>query len=508
MIPTNDISAHYLLKAVESINRQIVVISPDYTILAFTPPPDPENITKPESMLGRICHEALFGRAHPCPGCPATEVKKNNAPAFKHLQLKKELQDGHTHKTDPPSVPFCFYAYPIPATDNPAIQTSIVILDFDLPALFQYDEKRNTSNAFLRNLIHSAADGVIAADMKGKIIIFNKAATQITGYSKQDAIDNLNIREIYPPNEAQKIMKKMRSSEYGGEGVVKGHRQIAIRKDGSTVPISLNASIVYEGGNEVASIGFFHDLTEAKRLESEIEKMQIQLLQSEKMSSLGKLAAGVAHQLNNPLGGITLFTQLILEEHTLDDDVRSDLLRIQQDAERCSAIVKELLEFARQTKREVKPQNINTVVARTLFLLKNQTLFQNIKIVEEYDDGIPQIPMDVQQLNHVFMNIILNAADAMEGDGTLTIQSRLCTDTQTARIVVADTGPGIPDSIMNNIFEPFFTTKEEGKGTGLGLSMAYGIIESHNGKIVVENRDTGGTCFTIALPLKKITHSE
>ncbi|MBF0205044.1 MAG: PAS domain S-box protein [Desulfamplus sp.] len=381
-------------------------------------------------------------------------------------------------------------------------QDAIVVLDFDLPSLFRYDEKRVTSNAFLRKLIHSAADAIIASDMTGKIIIFNKAATEVSGYSKKEAMGDLNIRDLYPPGDAQEIMKKMRSHEYGGDGLLKGYKQMAIRKDGITIPIILNASIVYEGDKEVASIGFFHDMREAKRLECEIEKMQIQLLQAEKMSSLGKLAAGVAHQLNNPLGGITLFTQLMLEEYDLNDDAKSDLLKIQRDAERCSSIVKELLEFARQTKREVKLQNINKIVGRTLFLLRNQSIFQNIEILESYDNNIPEIPVDIQQLNHVFMNIILNAADAMEGSGVLDIKTFLEDNDGMVHITIADTGTGIPESTLPSIFEPFFTTKEEGKGTGLGLSMAYGIVESHKGKIKAENRPEGGALFSITLPLK------
>ena len=219
------------------------------------------------------------------------------------------------------------------------------------------------------------------------------------------------------------------------------------------------------------------------------------------MSSLGKLAAGVAHQLNNPLGGINLFSQLMLEEHDLSEDARSDLMRIKKDAERCSSIVKELLEFARQTKREVKLHDINKLVARTLFLLRNQSLFQNIVIIESYDDAIPEIPADVQQLNHVFMNIILNAADAMEGKGRLEVSSHLDPDRERAVIRIADTGPGIPESILANIFEPFFTTKKEGKGAGLGLSTAYGIVESHGGKLWAANRDRAGVMFTVELPL-------
>ncbi|MBF0468968.1 MAG: PAS domain S-box protein, partial [Desulfamplus sp.] len=481
---------------------QIIIISHDYKILASNCNPDITYFLNRNSSEGEICYHALFNSDNPCKNCPATEVKKSGKPS-----LKRIIIDDESNLNTKKYLCSCLYAYPMPASNDDE-EDAIVVLDFDLPSIFRYDEKRVTSNAFLRNLIHSAADGVIAADMTGKIIIFNKAATEISGYTRKEAIDYLNISDLYPPGDAKKIMKKMRSDEYGGKGLLKGHKQTAIRKDGNATPIILNASIVYEDEKEVASIGFFHDLREAKRLEAELEKMQVQLLQAEKMSSLGKLAAGVAHQLNNPLGGITLFTQLMLEDYDLNGDAKDDLLKIQRDAERCSAIVKELLEFARQTKRELKFQNINKVVGRTLFLLRNQAIFQNIEIIEKYDASIPEIPVDIQQLNHVFMNIILNAADAMEGSGVLEIKTFLENDDGMVHITISDTGTGIPDSILPTIFEPFFTTKEEGKGTGLGLSMAYGIVESHQGKIKAENRLEGGTVFSITLPLKQETQPD
>ncbi|MBF0573269.1 MAG: PAS domain S-box protein [Desulfamplus sp.] len=549
MIYGSEVENHYLLKAIETIKRQIIIISQDYRILASNCNPDRQYFLNRDSKEGEICYRALFNFDSPCRNCPATEVRSTGKPSLKRIIIDYDSNGIETNSDEDvrKKLCSCLYAYPMAASnelspDQKKDEDAIVVLDFDLPSLFKCDEKRITSNAFLRNLINSAADGVIAADMTGKIIIFNKAATEISGYSRKEAINHLNIKDLYPPGDAQKIMKKMRSNDYGGKGILKGHKQVAIRKDGSSTPIILNSSIVYEGGKEVASIGFFHDLREAKRLEAELEKMQIQLLQAEKMSSLGKLAAGVAHQLNNPLGGITLFTQLMLEEYDLIDDAKNDLLKIQRDAERCSSIVKELLEFARQTKRELKLQNINKTVGRTLFLLRNQAIFQNIAIVENYDTSIPEIPIDIQQLNHVFMNIILNAADAMEGSGVLEIKTFLkknesvkssegsilnnneCNpspDTNMsisdstsqitenpdndgmAYITISDTGPGIPESILPNIFEPFFTTKEEGKGTGLGLSMAYGIVESHHGKLTVQNRPEGGAIFLIALPLKQ-----
>jgi len=272
-------------------------------------------------------------------------------------------------------------------------------------------------------------------------------------------------------------------------------------KDGERVPVSLNAAIVYDGDREAATIGFFHDLRETLRMKEALEKTQIQLLQSEKMASLGKLAAGVAHQLNNPLGGITLFTKLVLEEYELEEGARKDLHRILKDAERCRDTVKELLEFARQTRQEMRPRNINQAISRTLFLLENQAIFQNIEIQKELTPSLPLVPADIQQLNHMFMNIILNAVEAMEGKGKLTLKTCLSSKKNHVTIEISDTGPGIPDGILQQIFEPFFTTKEAGKGTGLGLSLVYGIVENHGGSITARSKPNEGATFIIELPL-------
>ncbi|MCJ7772416.1 MAG: ATP-binding protein [Desulfobacterales bacterium] len=357
------------------------------------------------------------------------------------------------------------------------------------------------SDAFFHNLIQSAVDAIIAADKTGKVIIFNEAAAQISGYSVEEALKSLDIRDVYPSDGAKEVMKKLRSDEYGGKGKLKTYQVNVVGKKGDIIPIRLNASIVYEGDKEVATIGFFHDMREEIEMKKKLEKTQVQLLQAEKMASLGKLAAGVAHQLNNPLGGISLFTKLILEEYELEDKIKDDLNRILKDTQRCSDTVKELLEFARQTSQFMKPCDINRAITRTLFLLENQALFQNIITEKDLNANLPLVKADIQQLNHMFMNIILNAAQAMEGKGKLILKTFLNPDKNHVCIEIYDTGPGIPEDIKSHIFEPFFTTKEEGKGTGLGLSIVYSIVENHLGNIQVVSKTGKGTKFIIDLPI-------
>ena len=245
--------------------------------------------------------------------------------------------------------------------------------------------------------------------------------------------------------------------------MVKGLRVDGMTADGDRVPIALDAAIVHEEGKEVATIGFFRDMREALRMEEELKGTQVQLLQAEKMASLGKLAAGVAHQINNPLGGILLFARLLLEEYELPKEAQEDVKRIIRDAGRCRDTVRELLAFTRQTKREMAPFSMNQAITRTLFLLESQTLFHNIEIRSHLDETLPMVMADSQQMNHLFMNIILNAADAMDNEGILTVSSGNMNG-ERVYAEISDTGSGIPDEQLKQIFEPFFTTKEAGGG--------------------------------------------
>jgi signal transduction histidine kinase len=158
------------------------------------------------------------------------------------------------------------------------------------------------------------------------------------------------------------------------------------------------------------------------------------------------------------------------------------------------------LEFSRQTRDLKQPLNINTKITRTLFLLENQAIFQNITVEKKLDTSVPFVMADSQQMNHMLMNIILNAVQAMEEKGKLTVKSHLNAANDKVRIAISDTGPGIPEDVMPHIFEPFYTTKEEGEGTGLGLSLAYNIVENHHGNIRVKSGPKGGTTFIIDLP--------
>ena len=474
-----------LLRAIDAFNRRVLVVSPEFQIMAIRGQADD---VQESNVIGQKCYKILYCRNSPCDACPTLEVGRKRQPA---------LSPGYHPTSYRGQVP-CLYSYPVLNGDD---IEAFVVLDFDFPALDALEEKLQRTNAFLSNLIHSAVDCVIAADRIGKLLIFNDSAAEVFGYNVNEALNGLNIRDLYPDDNAREVMRKLRSEEYGGKGKLKTYHTDVLAKNGERIPISLYASIIYENNREVATIGFFHDLRDRLQISAELEKTQLQLLQSEKMASLGKLAAGVAHQINNPLGGITLYAKLALEEYELEEGVREDLDRILKDAERCRDTVKELLEFTRQTRHLMRPHDINEVISRTLFLLENQSLFQNIEIEKRFGDSLPPVQADIQQLNHLFMNIILNAAQAMDGKGKLIIATYKVSAKEQIGIEILDTGPGIAEKDIPHIFEPFYTTKEEGKGTGLGLSLVYGIVENHGGRITVHNRTDGGAAFNIVLPI-------
>ena len=236
----------------------------------------------------------------------------------------------------------------------------------------------------------------------------------------------------------------------------------------------------------------------AQRTE-ELVRMQTRVAQAEHLASLGMLSAGVAHEINNPLGGILALTSLTLEDTPPEDARHENLEEVVRQTERCRNIVKGLLEFSRQSDTHQEPVDINEVLVKTLNLIESQALFFNVEVVREFQQDLPAVDGDRSELQQVFMNLIMNAVQSME-KGTIRIGTRIDPAADQVEVSVADTGHGIPRELLDRVFDPFFTTKASGKGTGLGLSIAYGIITKHGGTIAVESELAVGTRFTIRFP--------
>ena len=381
-------------------------------------------------------------------------------------------------------------------------------INLDISERKRIEDELREANEFFSNLIESSVDGIMVADMKGNIIIFNKGAEVLTGYSAEEIIGNIHITKIYPEGVAKEIMKKLRSPEYSGVGKLIPTQLNIVNKSGEEIPIQLSAALIYNGkGQEIASVGIFTDLRSRVMMEKKLQDTHLQLVSSEKMASLGKLAAGIAHEINNPLGGILIYSSLMMEDLPEEDPKRGDLARIVQETGRCKEIVKSLLEFARQTEPKMEPTDINRAINDGLFFLVNQALFHNIQIIKKFDPFLPFVRGNASQLKQVFMNIIVNAAEAMHGNGRLMITTSPAPDQKTVFVEFTDTGEGIPEENLTRVFDPFFTTKEVGKGTGLGLATSYGIVEDHGGKISVQSKVGEGTTFRIELPIHQGTQA-
>ncbi len=238
-----------------------------------------------------------------------------------------------------------------------------------------------------------------------------------------------------------------------------------------------------------------------KQRTEELVAMQARVAQSERLASLGMLAAGVAHEVNNPLGGILALTGLTLEEMQKDDPNRENLVEVIRQTERCRDIVKGLLEFSRQTKGNTEMVDLNRILQETLALVGKQAMFFNIEVIKDLEPELPAIVADPAQFQQVFMNILMNAVQAMEERGTIRIVTRHNSIAHTVEVAISDTGRGIPAEQIDHVFDPFFTTKASGHGTGLGLSIAYGIVTTHRGTISVESKVGKGTTFTIRMPV-------
>jgi two-component system NtrC family sensor kinase len=233
----------------------------------------------------------------------------------------------------------------------------------------------------------------------------------------------------------------------------------------------------------------------------QLRDIQEHLVQSEKLASIGKLAAGIAHEINNPLGGILIYSHLILEDTPPGRPHHDNLRKIVKETTRCKEIVKGLLDFARPKEPDMAPVDVPAVLDGCLAFAGHQTLFQNIKVERSYDPDVPKVVADAAQLQQVLMNLILNAAESMDGRGTLSLRVRADLARQELIVDIADTGRGIKPEDRARLFEPFFTTKEVGKGTGLGLAISYGIVRKHQGSIDVTSEPGRGAVFTVRLPL-------
>ncbi len=278
--------------------------------------------------------------------------------------------------------------------------------------------------------------------------------------------------------------------------LVKASRQVA---EGN-----LETEVVVKSRDEMAELaGAFNSMASALRARDEALKefARKKVMESERLAVVGQLAADVAHELNNPMQGIVTYAHLLLEGLPAEDPRRVPVGKIVTQANRCSTIVRALLDFSRPKKPEKKLVDVHAIIEECFSLLEARALFHNIEVVRDFQEGIPRAVVDPAQMQQVFMNLIINAAEAMEGVGRLSVTTRFEPTPPVIEVVFRDSGHGISEEDVGRIFDPFFTTKEVGHGTGLGLAISFGIVKEHGGVITVESEVGVGTSFIVRLPV-------
>jgi PAS domain S-box-containing protein len=382
--------------------------------------------------------------------------------------------------------------------------------EIDAPLLersIRYAVERREAEQRIREqaqLLDKARDAIMAYDMEGRVVYWNKSAERLTGWSEEEMMGETARERLYAPDQQEKLRScydtMMEEGEWTGELDLQN-------KDGDDLVVESRWTLVRDSAGDPKHVLVINtDITERKQLES-------QFLRSQRMESIGRLVGGIAHDLGNLLVPILLGVKVLMQRFGDDEKAERTLSMIQKSAERGSDMVEQVLAFARGVEGErvaIQPGTIIEEVEK----ITGETFPEAVEVRTDVPDGLHQIVGDATQIQQVLMNLSVNARDAMPDGGTLTLAAHNATvSPDDARknieaepgdyvcIQVSDTGTGIPDDVVDKIFEPFFSTKPEGEGTGLGLSTAYSIVKSHDGFIDVESDKGEGTTFRIYLPM-------
>jgi two-component system NtrC family sensor kinase len=481
----------------DSLPYRVMVVNMDMTIDAVNRTFLKEHDLTYEEALGRLCYAVRYGLDKPCSDygrpCSLTdrlaELKEKGL-----LSIYQEYRDekGETR------FDVCTAA---PVYNAQGEIEQVLEASRDVTERIRLEREAQRSKTFFEKLIQSIVDGIVVVDTKGNVLIFNEGMEHLTGYSAMEIMKKGHLASFYDIQIAKENMKKMRSDQHGPYGKLNPTSMTIRTKSGDEIPVTLSASLITIDGKEVGSVGVFTDMREILKIRKELEDANIQLIESQKIASIGRMAAGVAHEINNPLSGILIYTELLKENLKDRPEYLKDLQEIIDQTLRCKRIASELLEFSRKSAGKISSFSLDDLISKCLALLVNKANFQNIQVTTAIDMHMPNITGDMSQLQQVFTNLFINAADAMEGKGKLHISAAFEQGRSVFVIQVADTGPGIPRECRDKIFDIFFTTKPAGKGTGLGLSVSQNILKIHGGQISFECPPEGGTVFRVELPL-------
>lgn len=363
--------------------------------------------------------------------------------------------------------------------------------------------------SFQRNLIESSMDGIVGCGADGTVQLCNPSLLGLLGYPREAVVGRLRLDDLIAPEARAGFHAALDGGQHGGSGRLFRYETRLIGADRTAIPVQVSAFRLADPRREPGLVCFVHDLRQVRRLEHEVAE-QARILHQDKMISLGRLAASVVHEINNPLAGILTYARLmqkVIDRGALtgaqQEKFRQYLAMVESESARCSRIVSSLLAFSRKSPPDFSSLAVAEVVESCIELTAHKLKLGAVTVSLEIDPGLPPVRGDANQLKQCLINLIFNALDAMGDGGRLTLSARRAGDGRVA-IAVSDTGTGIASEHQEHVFEPFFTTKQEGHGTGLGLSTVYGIMQRHGGSVRFESQAGQGTTFILELPVAGI----
>ncbi|MDP1991992.1 MAG: ATP-binding protein [Syntrophales bacterium] len=364
--------------------------------------------------------------------------------------------------------------------------TGALYFIFIVQNYYLVDRTLDRMKTYTENVVESMADGLVSIDREGKIVTLNRQAGEILG-SVRERLEGKTIASVL----GEGIGRILGSAE--GHTLVRDREMEIHRDKNGRIPLSLSvAPLRDEKGQEMGSVLLIKDLREIRDLQEKVHR-------SERLASLGRLAAGVAHEIRNPLSSIKGFAQYFVKRFSGQPEEQGYASVMVREVDRLNRVITELLDFAGPKEPHREPHSLEAVAEQALKLLTPDLEARKVTVAKDYEPGLPAVSVDRDRISQVFINILLNALESMEAGGEIRLSLRRCGPPPAVEISVADTGGGIPEGDLEKVFEPFFSRKK--KGTGLGLAIVHQIVESHRGDIRVESRPGKGTTFRIRLPL-------
>jgi len=382
------------------------------------------------------------------------------------------------------------------------IEDRNVRLEREITIRKQIEASLRMSESRFRELADLLPQPVFETDLTGTLSFVNRAAFESFGYSQDDFNRGLNALHMFIPevrDSVQSDTQRILNKEYIG-----GREYTALRKDGASFPVIVYSSAIIHDGSVAGLRGIAIDISDRKKTKEMQNKLKEDLMQAEKLAAVGTCAAGIAHEVKNPLAVIIQGVEY-LKTCTVSEPLLMEALeKIKKSALRADTIVKGLLSFTRQMPVRTEEAEITHLIEESLSFIEHQLESMQIKVVRQYSRDVPMMRVDHNQIKQIFVNVLLNSVEAMQKGGTITISTRLLTKEPNRRvlqIIISDTGCGIPRDKIQKVFDPFFTTKNAPENTGLGLSITKGIVDKHHGTIHIESEDQKGTSVFIRLPV-------